>query len=276
MSADTKSICPKCGYEYESWVEVCPDCNVPIEVRPTESIATQGQLDPQEDPQWTVAANAPNAIIGNILKSQLQDAGIPVLMQGSYNVFTHTDYAPHDLRVPLHFLEQAHALINSIPGYLDEPDYDTTSSGDEYDEDEPEDRQASWEWRAPSGTGLPESFSMLPTEWDVDTRQQVRRSHGELPHGWHWSDSDDVEASSERKGKGDEHPVLYSPAEDYSGYPDHAPRNAWEKDTYSGYGEDGLNGRSKWIRIIYGIMIAAMSLPFILQLLQQMWSMLGR
>src|SRR5205823_6407355 len=111
--------CPQCGYEYEPWVEICPDCGVLIETvdSGTPHKSGAGRLDPNEDPRWTVVTNVPNSIIGSLIKSQLEDAGIPVVMQRSPSAdiaqFSHNDYVPHDLRVPFNLLEEARSLLDS-------------------------------------------------------------------------------------------------------------------------------------------------------------------
>ncbi|MEO6456768.1 MAG: hypothetical protein ABIO92_00625, partial [Chloroflexia bacterium] len=76
MTPERANVCPGCGYEYESWVEVCPDCNLRVELR-SEPEKKPQPFEPGEDPQWTVVANVPNAIIGAFIKSQLEDADIP-------------------------------------------------------------------------------------------------------------------------------------------------------------------------------------------------------
>ena len=45
--------CPQCGYEYEPWVEICPDCGVLIETvdSGTPHKSGAGRLDPNEDPR---------------------------------------------------------------------------------------------------------------------------------------------------------------------------------------------------------------------------------
>src|SRR5262245_22584536 len=86
MSTNVHHFCPNCGYEYEPWVEICPDCGVLVETAEDKGVQPRfemikGKLDPNEDPHWTVVTNLPNAIMGSLIKSQLEDAGIPVLMQ---------------------------------------------------------------------------------------------------------------------------------------------------------------------------------------------------
>src|SRR6187399_3197451 len=84
MSANRRHQCPECGYEYEPWVEICPDCGVLVEdVVDDEGRRKSALLGRDEDPHWKVVTNVPNAIIGSLLKSQLEDAGIPVLMRRS-------------------------------------------------------------------------------------------------------------------------------------------------------------------------------------------------
>src|SRR5215210_4411909 len=97
MTPERSRKCPSCGYEYEPWVEVCPDCGVAIvAASPPLKLVKPVELDDNTDPEWTVAANVPNAIIGNVIKQQLEDAGIPVLMLRSRSAdvgeFSHNDF----------------------------------------------------------------------------------------------------------------------------------------------------------------------------------------
>jgi hypothetical protein len=40
----------------------------------------------------------------------------------------------------------------------------------------------------------------------------------------------------------------------------------------SDYDEEGWSGRPRWVRIFYGILLLAISLPFLFQLLEQLFS----
>lgn len=44
--------CHSCGQEYQSWVSVCPDCNVPLQLAPGEPLGppSSGSIAPLEDP----------------------------------------------------------------------------------------------------------------------------------------------------------------------------------------------------------------------------------
>src|SRR6476661_1110335 len=79
MASEQTFRCPTCGYEYQAWVKVCPDCGSPIEARPGVETG-KGKLKPNEDPHWSIVTSVPNAILGTFIESQLEDAGIPVLM----------------------------------------------------------------------------------------------------------------------------------------------------------------------------------------------------
>jgi hypothetical protein len=257
MENPTKRICPTCGYEYESWVEVCPDCGTPIESRPRLEVV-KGGIDPNADPQWTVVTNVPNAIIGNLIKSQLEDAGIPVLMLRSSSAdiayFSHNDYVPHDLRVPRHLVREARRLIDSAPG----DDYGPRPWPGVFDEDEEdvaEGGENQYTFRNGDGStrDLPEGWTMLPTESDIKARQEVRRTHGEALRGWYWSDHTGPGDSDAQSGYGEDGDEEY----EYEDNP-----------SYSG---EGWYKPSRWVMIFYGILITAISLPFIFQLLEQLW-----
>src|SRR5437867_252861 len=134
MSSELSNTCPQCGYEYETWVERCPDCGVPLELRPRKDKA---KLSQDEDPRWSIVTNVPNAIIGTFMKTQLEDAGIPVLMFRSRSAdiaeFSHNDFVPHDLLVPADRLQEARRLIDAAPGdnYGPRPWDEEYEAGDE-------------------------------------------------------------------------------------------------------------------------------------------------
>src|SRR5438477_7837897 len=119
MATEQTKRCPKCGYDYEPWVDVCPDCGTPLETRPKLELI-KGQLNADSDPRWTIVTNVPNAILGTFVKGQLEDAGIPVLMFRSKSAdiaeFSHNDFVPHDLLVPADRFQEARRLIDSAPG----------------------------------------------------------------------------------------------------------------------------------------------------------------
>src|SRR5688500_15003141 len=181
MTPEHTNFCPNCGYEYESWVEVCPDCNVPVEAR-EPAAASDERFDPGEDPEWTVVANVPNAIIGSLIKSQLENADIPVLMFRSPSAdiaqFSHNDYVPQDIRVPRHLVEDARRLIDSAPDMAD------ATGTPEFGQDREMYGGSSYS---------PQGWSLLPQD-----EEKVRPAP---VAGWHWSDSEERSpyASDERR-----------------------------------------------------------------------------
>jgi hypothetical protein len=259
MEAELVRRCPKCGYEYESWVEICPDCGVAVETVEIPK-AEPGALGPDEDPHWTVVMNAPNAIIGNFLLSQLKDAGIPALMQRAPSAdiaqFTGFDFVPQVLRVPRDRVDEARGVLDSrsdvsSSGYLWNTGWEQDAgAADEGEAVELETDDLAGEWRR------------LPTEDDVRARQQVRRWHGAVDEeGWEYED---------------EQPGMTQIA----GYASEGPRRTANprEDAYYDYVEDYSDGdwyKGKWARIVYGILIAALTIPFIFQLLQQLGDILG-
>lgn len=271
-------VCPRCGYEYEPWVEVCPDCNVSIEARRGDSRGVAGKLG-DGNPQWTVVGNVPNAIIGNLIKSQLEDAGIPVLLMRSNSVdvaeFSHNDYVSHDLRVPFDRLREARQLMDAPPdsdplGAMWE-DYSNS-------QDDPGDAYEREGMRAGvSGATLPEGWSVLPTEADLQARQRSRRTMKREPEDWYWSD--------QRKTDQQEQPPEFDPHWQslYDRSLGSNPPAQSERDPKDTYGTYRIYGDarekqhdpyapSKWVRVIYAILMLAMSLPFIFSLLQNIWS----
>ena len=248
MTPERANICPGCGYEYESWVEVCPDCNLPVETR-LRSEFGEKSVDPGEDPQWTVVANVPNAIIGAFIKSQLENADIPVLMFRSPSAdiaqFSHNDYVPQDIRVPRHLVEDARRLIDSAPDMADATG--KFDSGPEL---------------YGGSTYSPQGWTLLPLD-DVGSRQSPAAS------GWHWSDREEQANYASDEGR------LTSAASaiDEQEREDEADYSEYEEEIE--YQGSEPYSSPNWIRIFYGILLAAISLPFILQIVQQIASVFG-
>jgi hypothetical protein len=264
MATNSSYRCPKCGYEYESWVEVCPDCNVPVrqmlEEPPVEH--TNPALGESDDPQWTVAANVPNAIIGSLIKSQLEDAGIPVIMIRSRSAdiaeFSHNDYVPQDIRVPGHLREQARQLIYATPDVL-------PSTDDFYSDDEQADEDVT-----PDRSNLPEGWSLLPGEEEMRSRRELIAGRGETPGEWYWSDErpQEVAAREPEPAREREEEIVW----DWRTELGNANRQAREAR------DDGEQWpkTQRWIRVMYGIMLLAITLPFLLQLLEQLSRLFSR
>ncbi len=252
--------CPKCGYEYEPWVEVCPDCNVPVRQTAEEQLAehTNLSLGEGDNPKWTVAANVPNAIIGSLIKSQLEDAGIPVIMMRSRSAdiaeFSHNDYVPQDIRVPGHLREQARQLIYAPPD-------DLAFSGGAYEgEDEPDGTIV------PDMSNLPEGWSLMPRDSDMRSRWETTSGRGEVPSGWHWSDKQ-PETSTNRETEPHEDEVVWDWRAEYG--------NASPK-SRGVIADEEWPKSPKWIRVVYGVMLLAISLPFLFQLFEQLARFLSK
>ncbi|HKP51894.1 MAG TPA: hypothetical protein VJ183_04495 [Chloroflexia bacterium] len=259
MMANSSYRCPQCGYEYESWVEICPDCKVPVQkvedAPPVEH--NNPALGVGDDPKWTVAANVPNAIIGSLIKSQLEDAGIPVLMTRSRSAdiaeFSHNDYVPQDIRVPAHLREQARQLVYATPESLSHLNEFYT------DDDEPDENAT------PYKSSLPEGWSLLPGETEMRERRELIAGRGETPAGWYWSD-EHQQASVEYE---QEEPVI-----DWRSQQGHMARG--RPNAHETFREEAWPKQPKWIRILYGIMLLAITLPFLLQLLEQLARLFNR
>jgi hypothetical protein len=282
--------CPNCGYEYESWIEICPDCGVLVKSRDDKGErphleVIRGGFEDDEDPHWTVVSNMPNAIIGGLVKSQLEDAGIPVLMMRAPSAavaeFSGNDFVPHVLLVPRKRMVEARALIDSAPDNAPSGPYwdDAYSQDDDdwYGEDEPAtdvtDLRRLWGADTASTTdnkpdrSLPEGWSLLPTEGDVRNRTEQQRARQDTQsqntQSWYWQGSTAPAIRPEES----------VPVQEDSPYrSDRAPRARMYEDDLAEYNRDDAQwtGPSKWIRVFYGILLLALSLPFIFQLLSEL------
>jgi hypothetical protein len=291
MSAKERHYCPHCGYDYEPWVEICPDCGVLIETA-EEGLRLEGvraaldEFGPGDDPRWKVVTNAPNAIIGTLLKNQLEDAGIPVLMRRSPSAdiaqFSGNDFVPQDLLVPEKKELEARRLLDATPDRgAGAPYWGSGYASDGYDvwdEEVDDTREQDLEqlrglWSAgPSederrlGEKLPEGWTLLPTERDVRARAWHQRTHGEVIRGQGSGTRDQAESDSGS-------PSRWQTRSDYE-YRQPIPPPPRRAERYD-YDEPGWSGTPKWIRIFYGILLLAISLPFLFQLFEQLLSFLS-
>lgn len=76
--------CPKCGGEYEDWVETCADCGEKlVETKPEEEDVPDAEADAENDPMELVAiASFETATEATFNKSILETEGINCLVTG--------------------------------------------------------------------------------------------------------------------------------------------------------------------------------------------------
>ncbi|MGI8588638.1 MAG: zinc ribbon domain-containing protein [Chloroflexia bacterium] len=112
--------CPNCGYEYQDWATVCTDCGTnllpgrPPRPDPPAPLPDDGRLD-----DWTILTNVPNTFMGNVLKDQLEQEGIPVLLKRMRSTdiaeWSHNDFVAHDVYVPMRFIPQGREILAGRP-----------------------------------------------------------------------------------------------------------------------------------------------------------------
>ena len=103
--------CPECGDEFEDWVEICPDCKVPLvkELPPEpEKILREGDL--------VLIASAPNEIEARLWKNILEDNGISSMIKvpGSLNLYLSPIVLKHELYVLEPDAEKAREILGEI------------------------------------------------------------------------------------------------------------------------------------------------------------------
>jgi hypothetical protein len=266
MIPNSKQYCPNCGYEYEAWVEACPDCNSPLATPPPQ-VPPPLTLERNEDPRWTVVGNVPNAILGTLMKSQIEAAGIPVLMFRSPSAdiaeFSHNDYVPHDLLVPNDRLSEARAIMDGThsPGFW----------SDEWD-DESDVAEISGENAEGASTSekrlLPYGWNVFSGDQDPEERSEPAARREAPPPGWYWSDEP---AGAEGHG----------PSEQQASQVGRVRRipTEYARDE-SRHGSSGYSGDwyrpSRATKIIYAVLLLIMGLPFILQIMESIASFFNR
>ncbi len=71
------SYCPRCRDEFESWVEACPDCRIPL----VEQLSASPEPFENDEPLVKIAT-APNEPIANMWSGILADHNIRCLLKG--------------------------------------------------------------------------------------------------------------------------------------------------------------------------------------------------
>lgn len=270
MASEQTNSCPNCGYEYYSWVEACPDCGTPLVS--SESLRPKVEepvLKPQEDPEWTVVANMPNSIMASFVKSKLEGEGIPVLMfrAGSADIaeFSHNDYVPQNLLVPKAMWKQARQLVYATPADR------SAAFEDEWEVDDEVEGEAG------------EKLEATPGEADGEysyVRGGTERPDGELPSGWQWAgeepEPDAARRFSHRKwGRDSEQPEAL---EEDSDEPLERDKERFGSDYVRGdyeYETGGWTQPSRLTKIVYGVLLLVLMLPFLIQMVQYVYSLMS-
>lgn len=103
--------CPKCGYEYEDGIKLCPDCNVKLVEDVPEHVK-----EPQFVDLVTIYV-APNYSVVPIAKSILEDAGIKYFVKNEIeqNLIGYTTmFEPIKIMVSKKDAEEAIELLKDL------------------------------------------------------------------------------------------------------------------------------------------------------------------
>jgi hypothetical protein len=116
-------FCPKCGYEYEHEVTVCPDCDVAlVDTRP---VTEESELL-REYEDWVPLARLTSPQYAEMIEEALSEKDIPVVIQGGTGHFGVTgqmgtsSFRPigggYTIHVPAEFVEDADIEGEAILG----------------------------------------------------------------------------------------------------------------------------------------------------------------
>ena len=111
--------CPQCNAEYKPEVAMCSDCKVHL-------VPELIQTEVTEYGDWYAVESVPNELAGNILRSVLEEEGIPVYLRchnvpyygGVKGNATQSEWG--DVLVPINLLPQARKSLQSYFDSLQE------------------------------------------------------------------------------------------------------------------------------------------------------------
>ena len=115
--------CPKCRYEYEAGVGICPDCDEKlVEALPPEP----DEVDEKIFEDWTALARLRSTQMAEMILEALRAKDIPAVLQSGVGYFGYvgtqglSSYAPvgggYTLLVPEEYIEQAAGEVEIILG----------------------------------------------------------------------------------------------------------------------------------------------------------------
>ena len=136
-----------------------------------------------------------------------------------------------------------------------------TSADDEYEQDTGGDTEETEE--APS---VPDRWPALPRESDFRERQSLRRTQGQLPEGWYWSDPKPFKGTATHSAEAEVEE--YAEDSDPYGYDSESYGSYSSYNSYSG----GSYGQQPWIRWVYAVLLLLMSMPFIISVLENLFN----
>ena len=109
-------FCPQCNAEYIEDVSMCADCQLPL-------VPERLAEDELEYINWEVVHQVPNEVVGNIIKSVLESAGVDAILR-SHEVVAHGGLSPKpqwgDILVRSGDLESAEEIVNAYIASLSE------------------------------------------------------------------------------------------------------------------------------------------------------------
>ena len=117
------SFCPKCRYEFEAGVLVCPDCSEAL----LSHLPLRKSVAMQPDDSWVVIGRVPSGLSAEMAKGSLDSNNIPSVLlspslttfAGGLNINAHLERSNAErnvIMVPREFREEAEIVLEAVLG----------------------------------------------------------------------------------------------------------------------------------------------------------------
>lgn len=118
------AMCPRCHYEYDHSVLVCPDCRLPLEEHPPARRLTAAMVP---DDSWVLVGGVSSLVESKVAKGSLESNNIPAILLPLHlsalsgagfmlNVDRPPDGDEELIMVPREFREEAVMVLRTVLG----------------------------------------------------------------------------------------------------------------------------------------------------------------